>query len=139
MVHRSSLIPGFSKFIDENILAHYPATSMKRILMAGAISLYLKQGEGLVDTILSNPLITTLGVAKSDGMIDIETIRDTLKQEINKAGFMRATFPVIGDVDFTAEDVDALYRFIVESNTQVNTIGNPIKTALTTVPNGGIY
>jgi hypothetical protein len=139
MVHRSSLIPGFSKFIDENILAHYPATSMKRILMAGAVSLYLKQGEGLVDSLLSNPLITTLGVAKSDGMVDIETIRDTLKQEVNKAGFMRVSIPMVGDIDFTPEDVDALYKFIVESNTQFNTISNPVKPALATVPNGGIY
>ena len=139
MVHKSSLIPGFSKFIDENILAHYPATSMKRILMAGAVSLYLKQGEGLVNILLSNPLITTLGVTKSDGMIDVETIRDTLKYEINKAGFMRVTFPMVGDIDFTAEDIDALYKFIVETNTQVNTITNPIKPTLPTISNGGIY
>lgn len=139
VVHKSSLIPGFSRFIDENILAHYPATSMKRILMAGAVSLYLKQGEGLVDTMLSNPLITTLGVVRPDGMIDLENIRDAVKQEINKAGFMRASIPMVGDVDFTADDVDALYRFIVEANTQANTLTNPVKTTPATIPEGGVY
>jgi hypothetical protein len=139
MVHKSYLVPGISKFIDENILAHYPATSMKRILMAGAVSLYLKQGETLVDTILSNPLITPLGVVKQDGMIDIETIRDILKSEVNKAGFMRLTLPLIGDVDFTPEDVDALYRLIIDASGSTNSLTSALKVPATTVPNGGIY
>lgn len=135
MIHRSSIIPGFSKFIDENILAHYPATSMKRILMAGAISLYLKQGESLVDTLISNPLVTNLGIVKQDGMIDIDTVKETLKKEINKAGFMRVSIPMIGDIDFTPEDADALYKFILEANTM--STQSPITQ--TSFSNGGIY
>ena len=137
MIHKSSLLPGVSKFIDENILAHYPPTSMKRILMAGAISLYLKQNEGMIDSLTSNPLFTSLGVVKDSGMIDIETVRDTLRNEINKAGFMRLTLPIVGDVDFTTEDVDALYKFIVEANTTVPQI--PSTTSLPVTTNGGIY
>jgi hypothetical protein len=136
MVNKSAIIPGFSKFIDENVLAHYPATSMKRILMAGAVSLYLKQGEGLVDSLISNPLITNLGIVKQDGFINIDPIRDTLKNEISKAGYMRVTIPMVGDVDFTPEDADALYKFIVEANTQVNANNTPVQT---TMPNGGVY
>lgn len=135
MIHRSSIIPGFSKFIDENILAHYPATSMKRILMAGAISLYLKQGESLVDTLISNPLVTNLGIVKQDGMIDIDIVKETLKNEINKAGFMRVSVPMVGDIDFTPEDADALYKFILEANTM--STQSPITQ--TSVSNGGIY
>lgn len=134
MVHKSSLLPGVSKFIDENILAHYPATSMKRILMAGAVSLYLKQNEGIVDTLTSNPLLAGLGVVHENGMIDIDTVRDTLKSEVNKAGFMRLSLPMVGDIDFTTEDVDALYRFIQEANTSVTT------PSLSTINNnGGVY
>jgi hypothetical protein len=115
-VHKSSLIPGISKFIDQNILSHYPPTSMKRVLMAGAVSLYLKQSEGMVDLLSSNPLFTSLGVASSEGMIDIDVVRDTLKQEISRAGFMRITVPFIGDIDFTPADVDTLHKLIAESD-----------------------
>lgn len=133
MVHKSSLIPGISKFIDENVLAHYPATSMKRILMAGAVSLYLKQNEGIVDTITSNPLFAGLGVVHDNGMINIDAVRDVLKSEVNKAGFMRLSLPMIGDIDFTTEDVDALYRFITEANTTTTSMPP------TVVNNGGVY
>jgi hypothetical protein len=138
MVHKSCLIPGVSKFIDENILSHYPATSMKRILMAGAVSLYLKQNEGIVDALLSSPLVTSLGVVKQDGMVDVDLLRDTLRNEINNAGFMRLSIPIVGDIDFTPDDVNALYKFIVESNTQVNTLTTPV-TSSSSLLNGGIY
>ena len=134
MVHKSSLIPGLSKFIDENVLSHYPATAMKRIIMAGAVSLYLKQNEGIVDTLTSNPLFTGLGVVHDNGMIDLEIIKDTLKNEVNKVGFMRLSVPMIGDIDFTSEDIDALYRFITETNTAITT-----SNLSASVNNGGVY
>jgi hypothetical protein len=141
MVHKTSIIPGLSKFIDENVLAHYPATSMKRILMAGAVSLYLKQNSGTVDMLLSNPLFSSLGVVHDNGMIDIDLLRDTLKSEIKKAGFMRWSIPLVGDIDFTTDDVDALYRFITELNTQVatsNVVHTPLAPA-SSINTSGVY
>lgn len=137
MVHKSSVLPGLSKFIDESILSHYPATSMKRILMAGAVSLYLKKNEGIVDTLTSNPLFNGIGVVHDNGMVDLEPLRDTLKSEINKVGFMRLTLPMVGDIDFTTEDVDSLYKYIMEANTQATTSTTPTPTPV--INNGGVY
>jgi hypothetical protein len=142
MVHKSSFIPGLSKFIDESVLSHYPATSMKRILMAGAVSIYLKQSDNMIDTLASNPLFTGLGVMDTDGNVNIEVLRDALKSEINKAGFMRLSLPMIGDIDFTPEDVDTLYKFIVEadsssSKSQITSSQTPLP--LTSSYNGGVY
>lgn len=130
MVHKSSVVPGLSKFIDENILAHYAPTSMKRILMAGAVSLYLKKNEGIVDMITSNPLFIATGVVQNDGMIDLDTLRDTLRREVNKAGFMRLNVPIVGDIDFTPDDIDALHKFITEANTQTTSTIVPTQSSL---------
>jgi hypothetical protein len=142
MVHKSSFIPGFSKFIDESVLSHYPANSMKRILMAGAVSLYLKQNENIVDTLASNPIFTGLGVMGADGNVNIESLRDVLKGEIKKAGFMRLSIPFIGDIDFTPDDVDTLYNYIVEmdsynSKPLLPTTQTPSSNL--TNYNGGVY
>lgn len=138
MVQKCSLIPGISKFIDENVLAQYPVNSMKRILMAGAISLYLKQHEGTIESLISNPLVTGLGVVKNSGLIDLDPVRDVLREEINKAGFMRLSIPFVGNIDFTPEDVDAVYKSIIEANTQFvhsATTSNPAPV----INNGGVY
>ena len=118
VVHKSKLIPGLSQFIDNNILSHYPPTSMKRILCAGGISLYLSKGDAIVDNLLQNPMIAGLGISTPDGMVNIELLRDTLKKEITKAGYMRVNFPIVGNVDFTVDDVDSLYGYIQGTSTQ---------------------
>jgi hypothetical protein len=111
MVHKSNIIPGLSSFIDSSILSQYAPTSMKRIIGAGAAALFLRNNERKIDTIIS-----TLGIVNSDNMVNIELARDILKSEISKAGFMRIGFPVIGDVDFTSDDVDELYKNIISIN-----------------------
>lgn len=122
MVHKSSIIPGLSRFIDESILVHYPPTSMKRILIASGISLYLSGNEQVVDTLLANPILSTLRVSNSNGMIDIDKVRNAVRPEVEKAGFMRITVPVMGDIDLTVDDIDTLYRYIIEaSNSSVTT------------------
>lgn len=134
MVHKTSIIPGLSKFIDESILIHYPPTSMKRIIIAGGVSLYLKENERAVDTLLSSPIISSLGVSDSNGMIDIDKIRNAIRPEVEKAGYMRITLPVIGDIDLTVDDIDTLYRLISESSVQPQSPTLPQR-----ITNGGVY
>lgn len=121
MVHKSYIIPGLSTFIDNSILSQYPPTSLKRIVAAGAIALYLKQNSTIVDNIINNQMFGTLGVSTPDGMIDIDTLRDVYKSEIVKAGFLRIHFPVLGDVDFTSEDIDTLYKCIMSMSPAIPT------------------
>ena len=116
MIHKTSVIPGLSNFLDTAVLSHYPPTSMKRIVAAGAIALYLKHNTNIVDTIINNPMFTGLGVSTKDGMIDLNMLREVYKNEINKAGFLRVHFPVLGDVDFTSDDVDTLCECITSVN-----------------------
>lgn len=113
MIHKSNIIPGLSKFIDTDILSQYPPTSMKRIFGAGAAALFLKNNEAKIDSILS-----TLGLISQDNMVNIESMRDILKSEISKAGFMRMSLPMIGDIDFNSDDIDNLYKYIVSINQQ---------------------
>lgn len=126
MVHKSSILPGLSKFIDTTVLSQYPPTSLKRIIAAGVIAIYLKQNSSVIDNVVNNPLIGGLHVATPDGLINLDMIRDVYKAEIQKAGYMRIDIPMLGSVDFTPEDVDTLYRSIMAIESAIpNTVGNP--------------
>jgi hypothetical protein len=117
MVHKTSIIPGLSAFLDAHVLSQYAPTSLKRIAAAGAIAIYLNHNNNIVDIVLNNPLFVGMGISSSDGMINIEKLRDIYKDEINKVGFARINFPLLGPVDFTADDLDALYQCIMSINT----------------------
>ena len=123
MVHKSSILPGLSKFLDTAVLSQYPPTSFKRIAAAGAIALILKQNNNIVDAILANPMLSALNISTADGMVDLDTLRDVYRDELNKASYMRISFPIIGDVDFTSSDLDTLYRQIcaIENPTLMHT------------------
>ena len=112
MVHKNDIIPGLSKFIDRTVLSQYPPNSIKRIVGAGAIALFLNKNTSIVDSIIQNPLFSNLDISTADGMIDIDTLRSVFKSEIAKVGYMRVHFPMLGDVDFTPDDIDALYESI---------------------------
>jgi hypothetical protein len=107
---------------------------MKRILAAGAIALYLQQNTSIVDNIINNPMFAGLGISNNSGMINIEALRDIYKQEVQKVGFMRLHVPLLGDIDFTSEDIDTLYNCIVSINgsTPTTSVASPL------VPQGGI-
>ena len=121
MVHKSSIIPGLSKFLDSAVLSQYPPTSLKRILAAGGMALYLQHNEHVVDNILNHPMISTLGVS-NNGMIDIDTLRDVLKTQVSKVGYMRVHIPILGDTDFTTEDIDSLYKAIISIESPTSSI-----------------
>jgi hypothetical protein len=127
MVHKTYIIPGLSNFIDKTVLSQYAPTSIKRIIAAGALAIYLQQNSNLVDVIINNPIFNGLGVSNDAGMVNIELIRDVLKSEINKAGFMRIKFPILGDVDFTSEDMDTLYASIMAISNTPQSISLPTK------------
>jgi hypothetical protein len=112
MVHKTDIIPGLSKFLDTAVLSQYPPTSIKRIISAAGIAIYLQQNSNLVDTVVNNPMFSTLHLCDETGMVNIELLRDVIKNEVAKAGFVRIKFPVLGDVDFTVDDIDSLYRCI---------------------------
>ena len=112
MVHKTDIIPGVSKFLDTTVLSQYPPTSIKRIISAAGIAIYLQQNSNLVDSIISNPAFSSLHLCDENGMINIELLRDVIKNEVSKAGFVRIKFPMLGDVDFTPEDIDSLYKCI---------------------------
>jgi hypothetical protein len=126
MVHKTYIIPGLSRFIDTTVLSQYAPTSLKRIIAAGAISIYLQQNSGLIDQVIANPMFAGLRLTDENNMVNIEIIRDVLKTEIKKAGYMRIKFPILGDVDFTADDIDVLYTSIMNISNPPQSITPPI-------------
>jgi hypothetical protein len=113
MVHSTSIIPGLSKFIDNIVLSQFSPTSPKRIIAAGGMALALKNMDSIMNSLLHNPMIKSLNVVGEGNMVDLDTLRNIYKEQISKAGVMRISFPIIGDIDFTASDVDELYNYIM--------------------------
>lgn len=119
MVHASSVIPGLSNFLDSVVLSQFPPTSPKRIISAGLLSLALKNADSFLEALMQSPMIKALGVVKENNLIDIDALKMVLREQISKVGVMRVTIPFIGNIDFTTEDVESLYRYIVSAQPNI--------------------
>ena len=60
-------------------------------------------------------MVESLQVISSDGSVDIDLLRDTLKEQIAKNGSMEIdNIPIVGKLIFREPDVDKLYEYIMK-------------------------
>lgn len=111
MVSQQQLQAGISRYIDQEFTSKIEGWKRWGIGIGSALIL-----ESLPTTLQrwrSSELGAMLGVFGEQGDIDIDKIYAHAKRQAQQ-GPMVVQLPALGPVRFTAEDVDKLYRFIVE-------------------------
>ena len=110
MVHIDQFRRGLAAYADREIIDRLPYGTLKRVLAGSAVAIAMQRG---LETIGSNPVLLSLGIKTSDNMVDVDLLRDTLREQIPPEG-MRVD--VLGlNMVFRPDDVDAMYRAIMES------------------------
>lgn len=100
---------GIAAYADREIVDRLPYGSLKRVLIGSAVAIGLQRG---FDRMLADPAVLSLGIKTSDNMIDVDMLRDTLREQIPEQG-MRVN--ALGlDMVFRPDDVDAVYHAIME-------------------------
>ena len=82
---------------------------------AGHIQVFhLPQADKLLENLKKSQLAQMVEVVDTDGSIDLDTIRDMLKAQIERQGSMTIeNVPILKKLVFKAEDVDKAYEFIM--------------------------
>jgi hypothetical protein len=68
----------------------------------------------LFEALKSNAIISMLGVAKEDGMIDLDVLRKAFKEQAESSGPVSIDIPAIGKITLSSNDIDMIYRYIQE-------------------------
>ena len=111
MVSQQRLQAGISRYIDEEFTSKIEGWKRWGVGIGAALIL-----EGMPATLQrwrSSELGAMLGVFNSEGDVDIDKIYAQAKRQAQQ-GPLVVHLPALGPVRFTGEDVDKLYRFIVE-------------------------
>ena len=102
---------GIANYLDKEFLNQYESTSFQRAMLGVAISLFLNKKSQEIKNMISNGLGKTMGISDDDGMIDIDLLKDTIKQQITEEG-IKYKNPYIGTITFHKDDVDVLYKYV---------------------------
>ena len=106
---------GIAAYLDAELMPNLAVKSWERIVVGGAISIAVSKAEKIIDKYKSNPMVEALEIFGSDGSVDVDLLKDTLKAQISKEGCMEiSSIPIVGKLTFRSDDVDKVYDYIMK-------------------------
>lgn len=102
---------GIAKYIDNELMSTLPNNSVERLATGVGVALFLKQTQKNATVLLSNSVVKMLGITDDKGGIDIDILKDEIKNKM-PAGGVKVNLPIFGPATFDSTDVDKLYNYI---------------------------
>jgi hypothetical protein len=100
---------GVAKFADREILKNI--NGWQKVVVGSAIALAIKRAGNIAASYKDNKVVKALQIMDDDCNIDIDVLRDVVKENIPNSGFV-VTVPILGELKFHKSDVDNLYEDI---------------------------
>lgn len=100
---------GIAKYIDNEIAAKISGFGKWVIPLAGASLI-----NGKLDAIIkqNHEALKQLGYMTEDHMVELDKLYTDAKKIAMEKGSVTEHFPLLGDITFSAADIDALKRYI---------------------------
>ena len=114
MVAFEKVLEGIVKYIDREIFPQPNMNEWQEVLARIAVSRIYGNREALKTKLINNSFIRTFGVIDDEGMVDIDSLAEDLKKQIEEKGKLTVSIPVLGKLTFKASDVDVLRNTIKE-------------------------
>lgn len=104
---------GFANFLDKEMLAKLPDGGLQKTAIGVLSALALRRGETVMNGLRDNKMVKALGIFDEEGNIDIDVLREVVKDNIPENG-LKIDMPIIGKMTIFKEDIDSLHRHIME-------------------------
>ena len=112
MYSYDKVMNGIAKYIDNEIVDKIPG--WKKWLVGSGIGMMLSNSNNIFEQIKNNEFVKLLNIIDDYDNIDVENIYKELKKQAQK-GSIDVDLPMIGSFRLNDQDVDKLYRFIVDT------------------------
>jgi hypothetical protein len=105
-VEFEKVIDGLNRYIDREIYKNL--NDLQEMLARLTIGRINQNADGIKRYLMTNGFFKTLCLVDSDGMVDIDSLLQDLRTEIERKGSITVEVPLIGKITFKANDVDIL-------------------------------
>lgn len=112
MVSINQIEKGVASFLDAELMPNLPQNGIQKVMAGTAMSLMIKRTGNMVKEFSNNSFIKMLGIMDQEGNVDIDTLKNELKNNISDSGVV-VDIPMIGTMTFRKSDVDNLYNHII--------------------------
>jgi hypothetical protein len=105
------VLDGVGRYINNEIYSGM--NDLQEVVARVLVGRILGNEESIKNALINNGIVRTFGIIDSDGMIDVESITEDLKSEIERKGKLVVSIPMFGKMSFVPDDVDTLYKYII--------------------------
>jgi hypothetical protein len=106
------VLNGVIKYLNNEI---FPTmNNWQEILARVAVSRVLGDGQKLKEFLTTNAYVKTFGIVDDNGKIDVEGLLGEFKKQLQLKEKLTISLPMFGTFTFTPDDVDKLYKTILE-------------------------
>lgn len=106
-----TVVDGINRYIDKEIYINLnDAQELVARVVVGRMN---SNSEYIKNALMNNGFAKTLGIVDSDGMVDVDTILEDIRREIDRQGSLQVNIPMIGKLTFHIGDVDVLRNEIM--------------------------
>lgn len=109
---KEQVIKGLTQYIDNEVIARLPTAG--KWLAGTVLGLSLKSTQELINYAQDNEVVELLGIFNKDGLIDVDKIVGVAKKNATKYGNIVVTYPILGQLTFTPDDIDLLKEYIAQ-------------------------
>jgi hypothetical protein len=101
-----TVLDGLNRYIDKEIYGNL--NDLQEILARLTVGRINQNSEAIKTALINNGFVRTMCIIDSDGMVDIETILQEVKREVERKGTLQVEIPMVGKLTFCPADVDVL-------------------------------
>jgi Ca2+-binding EF-hand superfamily protein len=105
---------GIAAYLDREMMPKVDADGLQGFGVGIVTTLLIKRVGNVIDSYKDNKIAQALGVFDKNGNVDVDVLREVLKDNISDNG-RKMTFPIVGSFTFYRNDVDMLYSCIMEA------------------------
>lgn len=108
MVSVQKVQTGIANFVETEVTAQF--SGWKKLVANTVVGLYLGKLPDQLQALSAHPMVSSLGLMQ-DGQVDIDALYAELAKHFSQP--VAIDIPMLGTAQFTKENLDTLYRMIV--------------------------
>lgn len=106
-----NVIDGVNRYLDKEIYGNL--NDLQEFLARLAVARINQNADLIKTSLMNNGLARTLCIVDSEGMVDVDSLSQDIKREIERKGSIQVEIPMIGKLTFRSVDVDVLRDLII--------------------------